>query len=63
MSLSTKQKQTHRQICGCQGGEEGGGMDWEFGVVRCKVFHLEWISNEVPFVEYKVLDPVFSDRP
>ena len=22
-------------------------MDGEFGVNRCKLFHLEWISNEV----------------
>ena len=22
-------------------------MDWEFGVGRCKLLHLEWISNEV----------------
>ena len=22
-------------------------MDWEFGVRRCKLFHLEWMSNEV----------------
>ena len=29
-------------------GEGGGdGMDWESGVRRCKLFHLEWISNEV----------------
>ena len=21
-------------------------MDWEFGVGRCKLLHLEWISNE-----------------
>ena len=29
-------------------GERGGsGMDREFGVVRCKLLHLEWISNEV----------------
>ena len=32
-------------------GEEGGsGMDKEFGISRCKLcklFHLEWISNEV----------------
>ena len=29
-------------------GEEGGsGMDREFGVGRCKLLHLEWISNEV----------------
>ena len=23
------------------------GMDREFGVSRCKLLHLEWISNEV----------------
>ena len=29
-------------------GEEGGsGIDGEFGVGRCQLFHLEWISNEV----------------
>ena len=29
--------------------EEGGGsgMDGEFGVSRCKLLHLEWISNRV----------------
>ena len=49
MNLSTEQKQTHRhgeQTCGCQGGG-GSGMDWEFGVSRCQLLHLEWISNEV----------------
>ena len=25
----------------------GSGMDWESGVSRCKLLHLEWISNEV----------------
>ena len=37
------------QTCHCRGGGEGGGsgMDWEFGVSRCKRLHLEWISNEV----------------
>ena len=29
-------------------GEEGeSGVDWKFGVSRCKPPHLEWISNEV----------------
>ena len=28
-----------------QGG--GSGMDWEFGVSRLKLLHLEWISNEI----------------
>ena len=51
MNLSTEQKQTNRcgeQMCGCQGGGGGGrGMDWEFGVSRSKLLHLEWVSNEV----------------
>jgi len=25
----------------------GSGIDWEFGVNRCKLLHLEWISNEI----------------
>ena len=50
MNLSTEEKQTHslgEQTCGCQGGGEGNEMDWEFGVSRCQLLHLEWISNEV----------------
>ena len=50
MNLPTKQKKTHRrreQTCGCQGGKGGSGMDWEIGASRCKLLHLEWISNEV----------------
>ena len=31
------------QPCSCQ----GRGMDGEFGVGRCKLLHLEWISNAV----------------
>ena len=26
----------------------GSGMDWEFAVRRCKLLHLEWISNGIP---------------
>ena len=45
-------KQTHRhreQTCGCQvgGGEGGGGMDWEFGISRCKLLYIEWINSKV----------------
>ena len=46
MNLSTEKKQTPghgEQTYGCQGGGGGGsGMDWEFGVNRCKLLHLEW---------------------
>ena len=35
------------QTCGCQGGRGGSGMDWEFGVNRCKQLPLEWISDGI----------------
>ena len=30
-----------------KGEGEGRGVDWEFGVGRCKRSHLEWINNKV----------------
>ena len=48
MNLSTGKK-THGlgdQTCGCQRGGGGNGMDWESGVNRCKLLHLE-INNEI----------------
>ena len=30
-----------------RGEGAGRGMDWEFGVSRCKLLHIEWINNEV----------------
>ena len=50
MNLPTKQKQTYghgEQTCGCQGRGGGSGREGEFGVSRCKLLHLERISNEV----------------
>ena len=50
MNLSIENKQTHghgEQICAGQGGGERKEMDWEFGVGRCKLLHLEWIRNEI----------------
>lgn len=48
--LTTKQKQTHRhrrQTCGSKGEGERKGMDWESGVSRCKLLHIEQIGNKV----------------
>ena len=39
-----KKEKTHGhggQTCGCRGGERGRGMDWEFGVSRCKQFGVD----------------------
>ena len=49
--LSSKQKQTHRhrqQTCGCQGeGGDGGGIDRESGISRCKLSRVGQINNKV----------------
>ena len=50
MNLSTEKKQTHGHrewTCGCQGGGGRSGRDWKFGVNRCKLLQLEWISKEL----------------
>jgi len=50
MNLSIEKEQTQgheEQACCCQQGGGGSGMDWEFGVSRYKLLHLEWISNEI----------------
>ena len=39
--------ETDSQTCGCQGGGGGNWVDWEFGVSRCKLLPLKWISSEV----------------
>ena len=44
MNPSTEKKQTHilgEQTCVCQWRRGGSGMDWEFGVSRCELLHLE----------------------
>ena len=67
MNLSAEQKQTHRhveQTSGCQGGGGGNGMDWEFGVGRCRLLHLEGIGNEVLYIKgsLHLLYPTTCDR-
>ena len=56
MNLPMKQKQTG-QIYGCC----GGGVDWEFGISRCKLLYREWINNKVllystgNYIQYPVI--------
>ena len=61
MIFSTKQKQTHRhreQICACQ----GGGMNWEFGISRCRLLYIEVVNNKVlwystgNYIQYPVIN-------
>ena len=29
-----------------KGEAGGGGMEWEFGISRCKLVYIEWINNK-----------------
>ena len=64
-NVSRKQKKSHRhreQTCGCQGGGSRGGMDWEFGVSRCKLVYIEYINIKVlqyragNYIQYPVVN-------
>ena len=47
MTLSTKQKQTHRhreQTYSCRG--RGGGINWEIGIDRYTVLYIKQITSE-----------------
>ena len=49
MNLSTEKKimDMEKRLVIAKGERGGSGMDWEFGVNRCKLLPLEWISNEI----------------
>ena len=39
------QTRYREQTGGCQGGGVQEGMDWEFGISRCKVLYIAWINK------------------
>ena len=30
-----------------RGKGTGGGMEWEFGLSRCKLLYIEWMDNKI----------------
>ena len=47
MNLSTEKKLMDMENRLVVAGGGWGGMDWEFGINRCKLLPLKWISNEI----------------
>ena len=48
MNLSTENKLMDLENRLVVANEPGGNeMDWESGINRCKLLHLEWISNKI----------------
>ena len=50
VNLSTKQKRTHdieNRLMVAKGERGRKGMEWEFGISRCKLVYTRWINNKV----------------
>ena len=49
MNLFMKEKQNHgrREYVVAKGEGVRRGMDWEFGISRCKLVYIDWINNKV----------------
>ena len=51
MNISTKHKQTHRHretdLWLSRRRVDRRGIDWKFGLNRCKLLYIEWINNKV----------------
>ena len=48
MNLSIREKQTQTYRIDLRVKEEvRGGIDWEFGLSRCKLLYIGWINNKV----------------
>ena len=48
MNLSTKPEtdsQTENRLVVAEGVGGGGETEWEFGISRCKLVYVEWITN------------------
>ena len=48
LSIEKKLMDLEGSLAVAKAGDRGGsGMDCKFGVSRCKLLHLEWLSNEI----------------
>ena len=62
--LENRNRFTDLQIYGCQGGGAGvGGMDWEFGISRCKLFYISVQFSSVAQSCPTLCDPMNRSTP
>ena len=47
LSIKKKKMDLENRLLVPNGGGQASAMDWESGVNRCKLLHLEWISNVI----------------
>ena len=47
VNLSMKQKHRQNRLVAAKGDGVGGGIEWEFGISRCKLLYIEWINKVI----------------
>ena len=60
INLFTKQKLSHRcrkQICGIQGGNDGGGINWEIGVDIYTLIYIEFCQEKALVIANTLFQP------
>ena len=46
MNLPMKQTHLENRFLVAKREGSGGGMNWEFGISRCKLLYIDWINNK-----------------
>ena len=47
LTCETEATDTESRFVVATGKGEREGMDWEFGISRCKLLHIKWVGNRV----------------
>ena len=45
--MNIYRKHVQNRLVVAKGKGAGGGLDWEFGINRCKLLYTVWINNEI----------------
>ena len=56
----TRLTDTGNRLVVAKGEGDGRGIDWEFGISRCKLVYGEWIKNRSSTVLHRVVLLLFS---
>ena len=62
MHIQNRNRLTENRLVVVKETRGGGGVDWEFGVSRCKLLYLAWIHNRVQlystgsYIQYPVIN-------
>ena len=63
IQIKSKSNIENRPVVAKVGGGGRGGMEWEFGISRCKLLYREWKNNKVllyrtgNYIQYPVIKP------